>query len=184
VRVDDVDEFGLGGRPAPAPVEAPTTGEVEPADPAAALLGALPTAAQSPAFQKFLADRLARSRPVLQKVPLNKKRRFQLNFGPLAVGPGQSAAAAVRAQVLFRGEKLINAGDSAGLQIEGLFVGQKSQFPSFQNSVSVSAFDPNSLSSGLLMDTCAPGLDITFKIRNIAAATLTWAMVLVGSAVL
>jgi hypothetical protein len=183
---DDVDEFGLGGRPTPAPAaEGLPTGEAEPADPADdafAILGAL--SSKSPAFQKALAARLAKRSPIVKKVPLTKARDWSVPFGPMPVGPGQTVTALAQPQCLFRGEKIVNTGDSAGLEIEGLFVGRKSQLPTHQGPIPASVWNNSALDRGIRMDTCDPALNIAFRIMNITAATLTWAATIFGKAVL
>ena len=59
-----------------------------------------------------------------QRVQPTKKRRWTVGFGPAVVPPNSTVTVQAQPQTLFRGEKLINTGDSTGLFIQGLFVGQ------------------------------------------------------------
>lgn len=108
------------------------------------------------AFQAALAQRLAKRTPIVQKVNPTKKRRWMMGFGPTAIPPSSTVTIQAQPQCLFRGEKLLNTGDSANLFIQGLFVGQKSQLPTFQNPISVGAFAVNALDNELLMDQLGP----------------------------
>jgi len=152
------------------------------------ILGALQAASQKikggSSFQNALANKLARRAPIVQKVQPTKKRRWVVGVGPATVPPGQTVAVQVQPQCLFRGEKLLNVGDSTGLFIQGLFVGQKSQLPTFQNPIAVSTFAGAVLDNELMMDTCDPALFITFQIQNLNATTSTFAASIVGHAVL
>jgi len=120
------------------------------------ILGALQAASSkikgSSAFQAALANKLARRAPVTQRVSPTKKRRWVVGFGPAVVPPLTTVTVQAQPQCLFRGEKLINSGDTAGLFIQGLFVGQKSQLPTFQNPIAVSTFAGGVLDNELMMD--------------------------------
>ena len=106
----------------------------------------------STAYQNALAAKLAKRSPIVQKIQPTKKRRWMMGFGPTAIPPSSTVTIQAQPQCLFRGEKLLNTGDSANLFIQGLFVGQKSQLPTFQNPISVGAFAVNALDNELLMD--------------------------------
>lgn len=120
------------------------------------ILGAIQAASSqlkgSSAFQTALANKLARRAPIVQKVQPTKKRRWTVGFGPTAIPPLSTVAVQSQPQCLFRGEKLINTGDSTGLFIQGLFVGQKSQLPTFQNPIAVSTYAGSVLDNELMMD--------------------------------
>ena len=152
------------------------------------ILGALAASAAKikggSAFQQALAAKLARRAPIVQKVQPTKKRRWTVGFGPAAVPPNSTVTVQAQPQCLFRGEKLINTGDSTGLYVQGLFVGQKSQLPTFQNPIAVSTYAGTVLDNELMMDTCDPALFITFQIQNTTAATATWSMSIIGHTVL
>lgn len=148
------------------------------------ILGALAAASdaikRSPSFQSALASRLAKRAPIVQKVAPTKKRRYVMGFGPTAVPPSTTVTAQAQPQVLFRGEKLVNTGDVTGLFIQGMFVGNKPQLPTFQNAIAVSTFAGTVLDNEMLFDTCDPALFVTFQIQNTGATTATWAMSLFG----
>lgn len=135
-------------------------------------------------FQAALAARLAKRSPVVQKVQPTKKRRWVVGFGPAVIPPNTTVTVQSQPQCLFRGEKIVNSGDSAGLFIQGLFVGQKSQLPTFQNPIAVSVFAGTVLDNELMLDTCDPALFITWQIQNTTAATLTWSASIIGHTVL
>lgn len=152
------------------------------------ILGAMAAASQkiqgSSAFQAALANKLAKRAPIVQKVQPTKKRRWIVGFGPATVPPLTTVTVQSQPQCLFRGEKVLNTGDVAGLFIQGLFVGQKSQLPTFQNPIAVAAFGTGVLDNELMLDTCDPALFITWQIQNTTSATLTWSSSIVGHAVL
>jgi hypothetical protein len=152
------------------------------------ILGALAAATSrikgSPAFQQALAQKVARRAPIVQTIQPTKKRRWTVGFGPAVIPPSSTVTVQAQPQCLFRGEKLINTGDKAGLYIQGLFVGQKSQLPTFQNPIAVTTYDGGVLDNELMMDTCDPALFITFQIQNATANTATWSMSIIGHSVL
>jgi hypothetical protein len=148
------------------------------------ILGALAAASQkikgSSAFQSALAQKLARRAPITQQVPPTKKRRQVVGFGPAAVPPNSTVTVQAQPQCLFRGEKLINSGDSTGLFIQGLFVGAVSQLPTLQNPIALAVFAGTVLDNELMLDTCDPALFITWQIQNTTAATLTFSASIIG----
>jgi hypothetical protein len=152
------------------------------------ILGALAAASSrikgSPSFQAALAQKMARRAPIVQRIQPTKKRRWTVGFGPAVIPPLTTVTVQAQPQTLFRGEKLVNTGDSVGLYIQGLFVGQKSQLPTFQNPIAVSTYAGTVLDNELMMDTCDPALFITFQIQNATGATATWSMSIIGHAVL
>jgi hypothetical protein len=179
---DDIEIYGLHGQSRDQEVMG---GEEILGD---EILGALIQASQKikggAAFQQALAQKLARRAPITQKVQPTKKRRWVVGFGPAVVPPNTTVTVQSQPQCLFRGEKIINSGNEAGLFIQGLFVGQKNQLPTLQNPISVTVFAGTVLDNELLMDTCDPALFISWQIQNITAATLTWSASIVGHAVL
>lgn len=186
-RNDDVYTFGLAGQSRDG-IE--VLGESHEILGAQDILGALIQAASSaqikgsPAFQQALAQKMARRAPIVQTVQPTKKRRWTVGFGPAVIPPLTTVTVQAQPQTLFRGEKLVNTGDEKGLYIQGLFVGQKSQLPTFQNPIAVSTYAGTVLDNELMMDTCDPALFITFQIQNATGATATWSMSIIGHAVL
>lgn len=152
------------------------------------ILGALGLSATSvkggSPFQAALASKLAKRSPIVQKVHPTKKRRWVVGFGPAPIPPNTTVTVQSQPQCLFRGEKIVNSGDSTGLFIQGLFVGQKSQLPTFQNPISVTVFAGTVLDNELMLDTCDPALFITWQIQNTTAGTLTWSASIIGHTVL
>lgn len=178
---DDISIHGLQGRSRDEE-EGTTLGHEEILG-AEEILGLLASAAKikgSSAFQNALANKLAKRAPIVQRIQPTKKRRWTIGFGPTAIPPATTVTIQAQPQVLFRGEKLINTGDSTGLFIQGLFVGNKSQLPTFQNPIAVSTYAGTVLDNEQMLDTCDPALFVTFQIQNTTAATLTWSMSIVG----
>lgn len=137
----------------------------------------------SSAFQNALAAKVARRAPIVQKVNPTKKRRYTLGFGPTPIPPGSTVTIQSQPQVLFRGEKIVNTGDSTGLFIQGLFVGNKPQLPTFQSPIAVSTYAGTVLDNEQMLDTCDPALFITWQIQNTTAGTLTWSASMIGHVV-
>jgi hypothetical protein len=181
IMANDLDIYGLHGQSREDELANSYIGHEE-------ILGALAEASEAlqrgAGFKGALANRLARRTPIVQKVNPTKKRRWVVGFGPAGIPPGTTVTVQSQPQCLFRGEKLVNTGDSTGLYIQGLFIGQKSQLPTFQNPISVVAFVGGVLDNELMLDTCDPALFITFQIQNTSAGTLTWSMAIMGHAVL
>jgi hypothetical protein len=135
----------------------------------------------SPAFAQALARRVAARAPMTKQVQPTKKRRWPIAFGPSAVPPSTTITATANPQVLYRGEKLINTGDTTNLYISSLFVGNQQQLPSLGNPISVLSFSPGVLDNEMLFDTCQPALSITIQVQNLGTVnTQTWAMTLFG----
>jgi hypothetical protein len=134
----------------------------------------------SPAFAQALARRVAARAPMTKRVQPTKKRRWPIAFGPTAVPPSTTITATANPQVLYRGEKLINTGDTSNLFISSLFVGNQQQLPSLGNPISVTSFAPGVLDNEMLFDTCQPALSITVQVQNLGTTTQTWAMTLFG----
>ena len=183
---DDVSIYGLQGRSRAEEEELLGGEEILGHEEilGAALMAAASKIKGGSAFQAALANKLAKRAPITQKVQPTKKRRWTVGFGPAVVPPLTTVTVQAQPQCLFRGEKLINTGDSTNLFIQGLFVGQKSQLPTFQNPIAVSTYAGGVLDNELMMDTCDPALFITFQIQNTGATTATWAMSVIGHTVL
>jgi len=174
---DDLDEFGIGGA---ARVEK-ARGEFVFGEPE--FVGKIPpratlpvVPATPPATRKPPRAPFSGRAPVISRIQPTRKKPLTVRFGPAAVPPGQTVTVAVQPQVLFRGEQLVNVGDEDDLYIQGLFVGRKSQLPSFQNPIPVSVYRESMMDSGQLFDTCDPALFITFQISNIGVVPRTFAM--------
>jgi hypothetical protein len=171
---DDLDEFGIGGA---ARVEK-ARGEFVFGEPK--FVGKIPPRATQPVVpvvpvkppRRPFSGRAA----VVSRVQPARKKPWTVPFGPAVVPPGQTVTVQKQPQVLFRCEHLINVGDEDDLYIQGLFVGRKSQLPSFQNPIPVSVYRDSMMDSGQLFDTCDPALLITFQISNRGTVPRTFAM--------
>ena len=107
-----------------------------------------------------------------------------VNLGPVIVPADSTVTVCQQPGRLFRGYKLINTGDEDDLFIQGLFVGQKSQLPTFQNPIAVKNFASNALDRGTLLDICDPALFITIQVHNTSSTPKKFSMSIVGDAVL
>jgi hypothetical protein len=167
----DLDEFGIGGAERVEKArgefvfgEPKFVGKIPPRATLPVMPAAPPTTSTSPWA------------PLVSRVQPSRKKPWTVRFGPAAVPPGQTVSVSVQPQVLFRGEHLVNVGDEDDLYIQGLFVGRKSQLPSFQNPIPVSTYRDSVMDSGHLFDTCDPALFITFQISNRGTVPRTFAM--------
>jgi hypothetical protein len=161
---DDVSEFGLGGRPA----EVSVAGD-EP----------VPETDPTLPFFNKLRQKLGLRVPLPNTA---KQRRWNIGLGPATVPPNSSVTVRVQPRVKYQGEKLINTGDGAGLEIENFFVGQYLQsLPSRR----VEDYAGNSISGfdHIKMDVCDAAIMFAFQIKNNTAATLTWSMAIIGRTV-
>lgn len=153
-------------------------------DDAAHILGEL--VKRSPAFAAYASKRLAASRPMLSKTPLNKARDWQIDFGPVYGLAGSSTTITVNPQVLFRGEKVMATDSGAtrgyGTRIAAIFVGQKSQRPANSGSTLTAMFAQNALGNGIKWDTCEKALSISVTINF--QESCTFDMTVFGKAVL
>lgn len=144
---------------------------------------------KSPALQQYVQrsamQRAAANRPVLQKIPMQKARDWQVDFGPICSGSGTTTTITVTPQVLFRGEKVMatDSFSTAGLgtRIQSILVGQKSQRPATTNTLTL-FFAQNALGNGIKWDTCEKGLSISVTVSFIQSCTFD--MSVFGKAVL
>jgi hypothetical protein len=140
----------------------------------------------SPAFQQFVARRAAASRPMLHKIPLNKARDWQIDFGPAFGLVGSVTTLINNPQCLFRGEKVMatDSGTTAGYgtRISQIFVGQKLQRPAGAGSTLTAFFANNALGNGIKWDTCEKALSIAVTVQY--AQSVTFDMSVFGKAVL
>ncbi len=150
---------------------------------AADVLGELMS--KSPAFKAYAEKRAANSRPMIHRIPLQKARDWQIDFGPVCSGAGTTTTITVAPQCLFRGEKVM-ATDTAspagtGTRIQSIFIGQRSQRPATTNTLT-SFFANNALGNGIKWDTCEKALSISVTVSFISAVTFD--MTVFGKAVL
>jgi len=179
---NDIDIYGLHGRSRTTEDEE-IMGNDEILGAVMEILGAGTSTGKlqsNPAFSQALARRVAARAPMTKSVQPTKKRRWPIAFGPTAVPPSTTITATANPQVLYRGEKLINTGDTTNLFISSLFVGNQQQLPSLGNPISVIAFGAGVLDNEMLFDTCQPALAITIQVQNLGTLTQTWSMTLFG----
>ena len=138
------------------------------------VLGELLT--KSPAFADYVKKRAAANAPVVRKVPVVKPSNWQVSLGPVYGEAGAVKTLQMTPDRLFRVEKVI-ATDSAepsgsGTLIGDIYVGRRSQRPSYgRNWSPTTFFANNSLGRGLLWDTAQPGLNISVTISFTRSCT-------------
>ena len=141
---------------------------------------------KSPAFRQYAEKRAAASRPMTHKVPLQKARDWQIDFGPVSGAAGTTTTLTVAPQCLFRGEKVM-ATDTAspagtGTRISTILIGQKLQRPAGSGATLTSFFANNALGNGIKWDTCEKALSIAVTVSFVSACTFD--MTVFGKAVL
>jgi hypothetical protein len=102
------------------------------------------------------------------------RRSHTVGFGPKEIPPHTTIAVQTQPQVLFRGKKIASTGESKGLYIKGLFVGQRAQLPTFSNPIAMAVFDGDGIADDFPMDLCDPALFITWQIENVTDAPIMW----------
>lgn len=141
---------------------------------------------KSPAFRQYAEKRAASSRPMTHRVPLQKARDWQIDFGPVSGAAGSTTTLTISPQCLFRGEKVM-ATDSAttpgtGTRISTILIGQKLQRPAGSGATLTAFFANNALGNGIKWDTCEKALSIAVTVSFVAACTFD--MTVFGKAVL
>lgn len=105
-------------------------------------------------------------------------RRGCISFEPEVVEPGKTVTVAVKAQTFFRGTRIINTGDVEGLFIQGVFVGNRPQLPTYKNALSVKACELPGLDIDL--DPCRRTMDVTIQITNLSDKPKQWSTTILG----
>ncbi len=141
---------------------------------------------QSPAFAQYAQKRVANSRPITHKVPLQKARDWQIDFGPVSGAAGTTTTITLQPQCLFRGEKIL-ATDSGspvgyGTRIATILIGQKLQRPAGNGATLTAFFAQNALGNGIKWDTCEKALSVSLTVSFIQ--TCTFDATVFGKAVL
>lgn len=113
-----------------------------------------------------------------------RTREWCIGLGPIVVPPGEVVTLQVQPQILFRSEKIVATGEIDDVYIQGAFVGQRSQLPTFQHPIALSAFKPEAVGNGMKFDTCDPALFITFQLQNLSDKPKKVAITLLGTSVM
>ena len=142
---------------------------------------------QSPAFAQYAQKRAAASRPMTHKVPLQKVRDWQLDFGPVSGSAATTTTITVAPQCLFRGEKVMATdigpnGAGFNTRVQNILIGQKLQRPTGTGGTLTAFFANNALGNGIKWDTCEKALSISITISFILQSTFE--MTVFGKAVL
>jgi len=141
---------------------------------------------KSPAFAAYAAKRAAASRPIVHKVPLQKARDWQVDFGPVSGSAGTTTTITVAPQCLFRGEKVMatDTGSPAGTgtRVSTILIGQRLQRPAGAGATLTLFFANNALGNGIKWDTCEKALSISVTVSFVQ--TCTFDMTVFGKAVL
>ncbi len=130
---------------------------------------------KSPAFAAYAQKRAAASRPMTHKIPLQKARDWQIDFGPVSGAAGTTTTITVQPQCLFRGEKVMatDSGSPAGTgtRVQTILIGQKLQRPLGTGGTLTSFFANNALGNGIKWDTCQSALSIAMTVSFVQACT-------------
>lgn len=92
---------------------------------------------------------------------------MKLVFGPVHIPARTTVLVRMQAEADFHIKKILNTGDTEDLYIAGMFVGDKPQLPTFENSLHVGAFT-NPLMDWSSMDLCPAGTFINFQVQNLS----------------
>lgn len=130
---------------------------------------------KSPAFRNYANQRAAASRPMIHKIPLQKARDWNIDFGPAYGTAGSTTTLVNNPQCLFRGEKVMatDTGSTAGYgtTISQVLIGQKLQKPAGTGSTLTFFFANNALGNGIKWDTCKEALTISVTVNFLQSCT-------------
>ncbi len=128
----------------------------------------------------FGAMALVQATSPLKGVPVKRDTRgWHVGFGPVKVPPNATVTVQAQPQCLFKGRRIVNTGD-ADLILEGLFVGQRSQLPTFTNGILLKTYNPEVQGNDLAFTPCDPALFITWQVRNPSEKEKTFAVTVLG----
>lgn len=130
---------------------------------------------KSPQFAAYINQRAAASRPMLAKIPMQRARDWQIDFGPVSGAAGTTTTLTNNPQCLFRGEKVM-ATDTAttagmGTLIQTILIGQRLQRPTGAGGTLTLFFSQQALGNGIRWDTCKEALTIAVTVSFIQAVT-------------
>jgi hypothetical protein len=142
---------------------------------------AVPPAEFMEVFNTWFDDKLMDSVAVLPLVPETPgvrlvPERVQVDFPEMEIAPRDVLPIGVFPQFLFRGEQVVatDSEDGMATNILFLFVGQKLQRPMSMKGTPTAFFGADSSNGVFKMDTCSPGLGITFWVRNNTDKPVKW----------
>lgn len=130
----------------------------------------------------WVSKALAEATKPIELKRASRTRKWPISVGPEAIPPKSTKTIPVAPQCLFKGNKLLNTGDS-DLLLQGLFVGQQIQIP-FHSPIRMRAFNDTEFGNNLSFDTCDPALQITFQVENTTDEELTFSATIGGETVL
>lgn len=123
---------------------------------------------------------------VIRRVPPTRARQTFVPFPSTEISPGKGfTVVPLTLHRIFKGEKIIVEESVDGAtSIVALFVGGKLQIGSPSGDGILSrAFKKESTKNDFILDTCEPGLDITFWVRNETDAPVKWSALIAGRVV-
>lgn len=111
----------------------------------------------------------------------NHSRQFPIGFQFDNVAPGEEEDIEVKPQVLFRGERLAIAQSTARyFDVLDIKVGKDSQLAA-TGALTGEAFETRAVGVRMELDTAAPGIVITLRVKNIDTAAHDFKAVLYGA---
>jgi len=144
------------------------------ADGAYQLLGTM--MARSPQLNAFVQQKIAQSRPLIRRQPVDRARDWDFPIGPVSGTAGTTTTVTIQPQTLFRVEKIMATDVGPGTagfntSITQVIIGNKLQRPATTGGTLTLFFANNALGNGVKWDTCQPALSIAFTVSFINTST-------------
>lgn len=129
---------------------------------------------------QHLQHHQAPQRHVVSEAP-TRQRDFPIGFTRLSVPPGDPIEIEVKPQVLFKGKRLaVGHTNARAFVIIDIKVGKNSQLAA-TGEMGAEAFSALAVGTQMELDTAAPGITITLRLRNISGAAEHFFAVLYGA---
>jgi hypothetical protein len=131
---------------------------------------------RSPAMAQFVQNKIAASRPLIRRAPVDRARDWDFPIGPVSGSAATTTTITVNPQTLFRVEKIM-ATDVGALasgyntSVTQVIIGNKLQRPATTGGTLTLFFANNALGNGVKWDTCQPALTISFTVSFIVQST-------------
>ncbi len=131
---------------------------------------------RSPQMAAFVQQRIASSRPLIKRTPVDRARDWDFPLGPVSGSAGTQTTITIQPQTLFRVEKIMATDigpQSAGFNtsVTQVIIGNKLQRPATTGGTLTLFFAQNALGNGVKWDTCQPALSISFTVSFLTTST-------------
>lgn len=132
------------------------------------------------AARSFVSPKMATPLPATQPIPIAEKPKRRYSVGNSVDGrAGETVTMQVKCDAPFKGEKMVlseDSDDGMSTLVQGLFVGNKPQLPTFQYPILSRFFAADVLDNEMDMDLCAPGLFITLQVSFLVDCKISMAI--------